>query len=187
MNKLGETMHHPLHAAMQEWLKKQGCGYFHVPLEEMLYRRQGGDFWIDEYLRNILDTCPVWKPDMYCVDVKIHMLMPNQFPCIPNWHYDMVPRDSEGKQDFSKVRGQDKMFLWLSNPPYTQFEDGREIISQEWVEFTQKDRHRGTMCEEHIWRMFIRVAPKLVVPPAPKEQWVRRHSQVYLDSENFTW
>ena len=23
-------------------------------------------------------------------DVKVHMLMPNQFPCIPNWHFDNV-------------------------------------------------------------------------------------------------
>ena len=34
----------------------------------------------------------------YAVDVKIHMLMPKQFPCIPNWHRDFIPRDIDLKR-----------------------------------------------------------------------------------------
>ena len=33
-------------------------------------------------------------------DVKVHMLMPGQYPCIPNWHFDNVPRVNN-QQDFS--------------------------------------------------------------------------------------
>lgn len=35
-------------------------------------------------------------------DVKVHMLMPSQFPCIPNWHYENIPRINN-KRDFSLV------------------------------------------------------------------------------------
>jgi hypothetical protein len=36
-------------------------------------------------------------------DVKVHMLMPAQWPCIPNWHYDNVPRVNN-VQDWGLVR-----------------------------------------------------------------------------------
>lgn len=40
-------------------------------------------------LKPLFDSCPI-KDGV--IDVKIHMLMPNQYPCIPNWHYDLVPQ-----------------------------------------------------------------------------------------------
>lgn len=33
------------------------------------------------------------------------MLMPDQFPAIPNFHYDFMPRDEEGNRCEGKVSG----------------------------------------------------------------------------------
>lgn len=122
----------------------------------------------------------------YVVDSKIHMLMPNQYPCIPNWHYDMIPRDENLKQGFNQCVS-DKMFLWVSNEPLTQFKETGTIKPKTWTPFTQKDLHRGTVAKEHIWRCFIRVCPKTILEPADSKYWLRRHCQVYLDSNNFKW
>lgn len=123
--------------------------------------------------------------ERYVVDSKIHMLMPGQYPCIPNWHYDMVPRDTLGNQDFSKVLP-DKMFLWLSGPPLTEFED-RIVPSKKWVAFDQADKHRGAVSKEFTWRAFVRVCPDTILKPGDSDKWLRRHCQVYLDAENFNW
>lgn len=127
----------------------------------------------------------------YLIDVKVHMLMPGQFPCIPNWHCDFVPRDSDLNLQPDKVTGE-KMYLWVSNGPYTEFEHKPFIIECEqtkWVEFDQTTRHRGTVSEEHTWRCFIRLIPKSFIEGRGIKNVgeVRRHCQVYLDSENFTW
>jgi len=123
--------------------------------------------------------------ERYVVDSKIHMLMPGQYPCIPNWHYDMVPRDVLGNQDFSMTLP-DQMYLWLSNGPLTEFEDGF-TIPRKWKRFTQSERHRGTVSNEFTWRAFIRVCPDTILTPGKSHEWMRRHCQVYLDAANFNW
>ena len=45
------------------------------------------------------------------------MLMPNQWPCIPNWHYDNVPRDQDGNQRFDLVDESKVMLMWVSGHP----------------------------------------------------------------------
>ena len=118
------------------------------------------------------------------------MLMPGQWPCIPNWHFDLVPR-VKGKQDFSLIDPSKRMHLWLSGPPLTEFRSERGEIRQveprKWFTFTQMDEHRGVMATDHTWRVFIRVAPVELLPVAPQQSWIRRHSQVYLDAETFKW
>lgn len=128
--------------------------------------------------------------DEYLVDVKIHMLMPNQFPCIPNWHYDFMPRNEEGE----RVKGKSsdlKMYMWLSCPPLTEYKKSGKVFkkpAQQWHEFTQRDLHRGTMSEEHVWRCFIRIIPKCFVHETTiNVGTLRRHTQVYCDSSNFRW
>lgn len=120
-------------------------------------------------------------------DVKVHMLMPNQYPCIPNWHFDNIPRVNN-KQDFDKVRTDLPMYLWISNEPLTEFRKGGKITAKSWIKFTQKDEHRGTISEDFQWRGFIRATHKDILPANPSGADVtRRHSQVYLDSNNFSW
>lgn len=128
--------------------------------------------------------------DEYVVDVKIHMLMPNQFPCIPNWHFDFMPRDKNGDRVPSKVSPL-KMYMWLSGHPLTLYKNEQGEFTkppQQWHSFTQKDLHRGQMCEEHTWRCFIRVIPKQFVHSITTNVGtIRRHTQVYCDSRKFKW
>lgn len=162
-----------------DWTKYD-CGLIRTPFMDAY------DLMPPEF-GQILDTFkPERSPWEYTIDVKVHMLMPGQYPCIPNWHFDMVPRDENLVQQFDQCTD-DKLYLWLSGPPITEFRDGREISPQEWIEFTQRDEHRGIASTEHQWRCFIRCCPVNILPPLPPEKWMRRHSQVYLDATNFKW
>lgn len=168
---------------------KGACGLFHVPLANA--REIMPDLPWDE--------APVREGVEYIADVKVHMLMPGQWPCIPNWHQDFVPRDPETLEERPDLLGPDNppMLLWLSGPPLTEFKDEgiSAVPARTWVEFTQFDEHRGVAATEHGWRTFIRLTPVEVmreglpheVIPAPPEKWIRRHTQVYLDAENFKW
>lgn len=127
----------------------------------------------------------------YLIDVKVHMLMPGEYPCIPNWHADFVPRDENLKKQHSKITS-DKMYLWTSGAPKTEFKNGKVIIKTEnynWIEFDQRSIHRGTKSEEHTWRCFIRLIPKWFVHNHTiNVGTIRRHSQVYIDDpNNFRW
>lgn len=117
-------------------------------------------------------------------DVKVHMLMPRQYPCIPNWHTDNVPREN-GIQRFDLIQPNLPMWLWLSGPPLTQFQHGY-ILPKRWHRFTQLDSHRGSPAAEFGWRGFIRGTHHKIQPPK-SENWLRRHSQVYLDAETYQW
>lgn len=177
----------------QEQIMEMHNGLFHCPFDEAL--------GLMPELRGILLDCPIKgefsfatrgpRYEGWVVDVKVHMLMPGQWPCIPNWHYDFVPRDENGKQVMSRRDPDNKMYLWVSGEPTTEFlnSDGEpySIPAEVWKEFNQYDLHRGTMSKEHTWRVFIRVSPESLCPVAPPNKWIRRHSQVYLDAENFKW
>lgn len=129
----------------------------------------------------------------YAVDVKVHMLMPDSYPCIPNWHRDFTPRDHHNKRlPFSKDDVGNKMYIWLSGEPLTEYidENGNKFHkeAQKWHSFTRNDLHRGTISHIHTWRCFIRVIPKCFIHDITKNVGqIRRHCQVYLDSKHFTW
>ena len=138
-----------------------------------------------------------FNPSEYLVDVKIHMLMADQFPCIPDWHCDFVPRNNETKlKEPERITGE-KMYLWVSGEPRTEFKVKPKTIQTEnfeWVEFTQNDYHRGVKSTTRTWRCFIRLVPKCLVdgrPTGNKDTThrgsLRRHSQVYLDANSFEW
>jgi hypothetical protein len=172
----------------QEEIQKMHCGLWRTPLLDAAKVMPQ----IKDILFSLKDISEFPLSD-YVVDAKIHMLMPKQYPCIPNWHYDMVPRDSNNKQDFSRVSN-DLMYLWVSNAPVTEFKYSSDytdsyglIKTQTWIPFGQKELHRGTQSNSHIWRLFIRACPTSILKPNPEEKWIRRHSQVYLDPNSFTW
>lgn len=131
-----------------------------------------------------------YKIDDYVVDVKVHMLMPGEYPCIPNWHRDFIPRDENLKQLHQNI-GVDKMYLWTSGPPFTEFKSKMSKVGTKykWTIFTQKDVHRGVKSEIHTWRCFIRVIPKWFIHPTTINiGQIRRHSQVYIDEpDKFRW
>lgn len=139
-------------------------------------------------LRDLSDSPEFWKDKL--IDVKVHMLMPKQFPCIPNWHCDFLPRDEHGNRIKGKPSGE-LMYAWISGGPLTEFRD-REgsyfIEPQEWHAFTQSDSHRGTMSTMHTWRCFVRVIPAhFAHTNSINSGQIRRHCQVYLNAGKFRW
>jgi hypothetical protein len=134
-------------------------------------------------LSELLDTFPD-KAENFTWDVKVHMLMPRQYPCIPNWHTDNVPREN-GIQRFDLIQPSKPMWMWVSGAPLTQFKHGY-VLPGAWHRFTQLDEHRGTMAAEFGWRGFIRATHRDIQRPKSGE-YQRRHSQVYLDAETYQW
>lgn len=128
----------------------------------------------------------------YFVDIKVHMLMPGEYPCIPNWHCDFIPRD-ENKNKLPHLITGEKMYLWVSGEPKTEFKKPPVKIKTtegyEWIEFDQNEVHRGVISKIHTWRCFIRLIPKKFVHPNTLNiGTIRRHSQVYIeDANNFRW
>jgi len=153
----------------------QHCGVYHAPFLKAM------ELMPD--LEELLYTFPD-DPLNFTFDIKVHMLMPRQYPCIPNWHTDNVPRVN-GIQQFQAVRPELPMYLWLSGAPLTQFKHGY-VLPDVWHRFTQLDEHRGTPAADFGWRGFIRASHKDLIP-AKTGDWLRRHSQVYLDSETYQW
>lgn len=153
-----------------DW-SKQISGVHQAPINVLLQEMPD--------LTGLIETFPDRAHD-FTWDVKVHMLMPRQYPCIPNWHTDNVPRKN-GIQQFDRVRPELPMYLWLSGPPLTQFKHGY-VSPMVWHRFTQLDEHRGTPAASFVWRGFIRATHRDIQPPKSGE-WVRRHSQVYLDAE----
>lgn len=166
---------------MIDWTK-QHCGVHQGTYDQLI------ELMPDLY--GLIQTFPE-DPHNFIWDVKVHMLMPDQFPCIPNWHQDNIPR-VDGKQDFSLIKPELPMYLWLSGPPLTEFRDasGKKwfVRPGSWTRFTQLDEHRGTMSTEFCWRGFIRATHRGILPSTSDgHKPHRRHTQVYLDAAKFTW
>jgi hypothetical protein len=158
-----------------DW-SKQHCGVHQAPFQQV-------QTLMPEVAQLIYPTFPE-SPYHFTWDIKVHMLMPRQYACIPNWHVDNIPRVN-GIQRFDLARPELPMYLWVSGPPLTQFRDGY-LQAQSWQRFTQKDEHRGTAAADFCWRGFIRATHKEIQAPRT-EGWLRRHCQVYLDAGEFTW
>jgi len=161
-----------------DW-SKQHCGVHQAHIEDLCYLMPD--------LVPLLETFPDNAFD-FTWDVKVHMLMPRQYPCIPNWHVDNVPRSKDGRQEFDKVQLDKPMYLWISNGPLTEFENGY-IRPKTWVKFNQADSHRGTAAQEFCWRGFIRATHKDILPydgSRTLQQIQRRHCQVYVP-EDYKW
>jgi len=65
-----------------EFLQKLPCGLHRCPTEE-----------VEEYLPEMLElvrSAPISNLDEWEVDIKIHMLMDGQYPCLPNFHCDYI-------------------------------------------------------------------------------------------------
>lgn len=189
-----------------ELLQTLPCGLHRAPLDKAMELMPA--FW------ELYESCPVPREewDQWEIDLKIHMLMPLQYPCIPNWHCDNVPR-KDGVLDYSKIDQETPpMYLWISSGPNTEFlkKPGttkrdiksheqlaalirrcalktEELPSQQWVAMKQNTPHRGTLSEAHSWRVFVRLTHKSIASDRPVIDHIRRHCQVYLDARTFAW
>ena len=156
---------------------------------------RGSIFDVQEHMPDVCELIKYTFPPYedihnFVWDIKVHMLMPNQYPCIPNWHYDNVPRINN-KQDFDLIQKDKPMYLWVSNAPLTEFrKNGKTwfIKPKEWTRITQLDEHRGSMSTDFQWRGFIRATHKDISPQNRcGHNPIRQHTQVYLDVKEFQW
>lgn len=157
-----------------DW-SKQHCGVHQAPFDVMVQ--------LMPVVVPIIETFPD-DGTKFTWDIKVHMLMPRQYPCIPHWHSDNVPREN-GIQRFDQLKPDLPMWMWLSGPPLTQFKHGY-VLPQRWHRFTQLDEHRGTAAGDFGWRCFIRATHSAIQPPKP-DGHLRRHCQVYLDENTYQW
>jgi hypothetical protein len=189
----------------QSVLQRLSCGLFRCPLP-LAYD-------LMPELSALYDSAPVLKPDDWELDVKIHMLMRDQYPCIPNWHCDNVPRGRDGRVSYREATSVvPKMLLWVSDGPETEFLDApldfpgvpaghqelaefirtsgagfSKIRPQTWMGMGMRTPHRGTQAQKDGWRVFARLTHRSIAPDRPVLSYERRHCQVYLDATAFEW
>lgn len=175
-----------------EFIKEFGCGVRKATLDELQLVYTGDPYFSNELPKYVEKSLPA-NPHHYVYDVKVHMLKAGMYPCIPNWHRDLVPR-VDGIENESLINPNHTMYLWVSGDPLTEFKDGREVKPCTWVPFTQNDWHRGTPCQEKdTWRMFIRAIPiemikeNEAIQGKPFKKGLVRHSQVYVDANTIVW
>lgn len=190
------------------------CGLFRAPLN-----LASG---LMPSMHPLIASAPVSDPENWELDIKVHMLMKDQYPCIPNWHCDNVPRregrtsydligDHSGPHMFGYEQGP-PMYLWLSDVPTTEFlavpfVSGKvpqshadvaqamrdydpatyRIQPNAWYSMDQATPHRGRPATRNGWRVFARLTHKSIAPARPVLSVIRRHAQVYLEADHFTW
>ena len=182
------------------------CGLFRAPLHlsASLMPTMGA----------LIASAPVENPEDYELDIKVHMLMAGQFPCIPNWHTDMVPRDETGVRFDQIDQANPPMLIWISDGPETEFlarplempipgshielarflqhpstQPMTQLIQPNvWWSMDQQTPHRGTQAKRAGWRVFARLTHRSMVHPRRSTMSVlRRHARVYLDAAAFGW
>lgn len=187
-----------------ETLQQLPCGLFRAPLDQA--------YSLMPEFAELYDSAPVDDPRQWELDLKIHMLMKNQYPALPNWHCDNVPRDQWGRLDYSAIDPSNpRMLLWISGGPHTEFlsfagkydnfanhgemadrirERNPEttlLPANTWVSMDQMTPHRAIAAKEHTWRVFARLTHRSIAPQRPVLSMIRRHCQVYLDPTTFSW
>lgn len=89
----------------------------------------------------------------YCMDSRVHMLMPDWWPCIPGWHHDDVPRSrGDGQPNYKNPEYSSKHCLALVNGDIcpTEFAVGDVrmphvdgIVYKEWHDIVEDKIYRG--------------------------------------------
>lgn len=91
----------------------------------------------------------------YCMDSRVHMLMPGWWPCIPGWHHDDVPRSrDDGQPNYVNPEYESKHCLALINGDIcpTEFAVGKVnmphadgIVYKEWHEIVEDKIFTGEL------------------------------------------
>lgn len=187
-----------------ETLQQLPCGLFRAPADQV-------GFLMPEFT-DLMETAPLDDLSEWELDLKIHMLMPKQYPALPNWHCDNVPRVN-GKTNYQGIDDNaPRMLLWVSGGPHTEFlrddwEVEEEVQGHDevaglvngygfptmkapgncWISMDQRTPHRATRAEEFTWRVFARLTHRSIAPARPVLTHMRRHCQVYVCPKTFSW
>lgn len=90
-----------------------------------------------------------WKDNGVVIDSRVHMLMPNWYPCIPGWHHDDVARGKNGQPNYKDMpyRAQHVMGLVNGDICPTKFAIGEfnlpliesGTVYKEWHKAVEKE------------------------------------------------
>lgn len=176
--------------------------------EPMLFNADAGFAWKNggPLTRKFLDLLDLVEPTGGCViDTRSHMLMPGQYPCIPGWHLDSIPR-KHGQPDITTNRPLCRHYLCVVGISAmtefldTAFDPGKydpqnvyascneqlnrmEIISTRVksglvYRFGDRAWHQGTPATERCWRWFVRAS--FGDGRSPRNE-IRTQTQVYAN------
>lgn len=108
--------------------------------------------------KSFLDCLPEdWKNIPVTIDSRVHMLMPNWYPCIPGMHHDDIPRTrSDGQPNYQNPGYNAEHLIGLVNAEIapTEFAVGEidldippigELIYRDWHPRVMKAIEDGTM------------------------------------------
>jgi hypothetical protein len=150
--------------------------------------------------QEFLRLCPLDNP---IIDVRVHHLQRGQYPAIPGYHLDWIPRKDKGANpDMTRIPDATHYMLIVGIDSLTEFvaqevtfdlpdEQPFKHVTDEiakgdiatWnapsgsiVKFTSRDWHTATRAEGPEWRLLIRASD---VARRPANE-IRRFAQVYL-------
>jgi hypothetical protein len=149
-------------------------------------------------------------PQSSIIDVRVHHLQAGQYPAIPGYHLDWIPRKDKGANpDMSRIPGARHvvMIIGLGSltkflaeevtwdlPDEKPFERTTRYIEKyelptwsvsngQMVQFTSRDWHTATAATGPEWRLFIRASE---VDRRPANE-IRNFSQVYIPTQEASW
>lgn len=114
----------------------------------------------------IFDLPLDWLNSNPVIDSRVHMLMPNWYPCIPGWHHDDVPRPTPTSQpDYFNPAYRAEHLMGLVNGDIcpTTFIDGL-------VEVSEPDPNKRIYNE---WHNEIEAQPHLKRVQAPSGRYIQ--------------
>lgn len=158
--------------------------------------------------KEFLRQCPL--TGNVIIDVRIHHLRKDEYPAIPGFHLDWIPRKNKGTEpDMTRIPsghhvvmiiGETSLTEFLDIPLELEFPDTQpfayansyikdhrlpvwNVSSGDLVRFTSRDWHRPVPAQGTEWRLFIR-ASQVEVRPANQ---IRTQSQVYIPIQEARW
>lgn len=136
--------------------------------EPMLFSCDVANAWVrgGPITRNFLETffggedqIP-FKDKGYCMDSRVHMLMPDWWPCIPGWHHDDVPRSRpDGQPNYATPEYHSKHCLALVNGEIcpTEFAVGKVdmphvdgTVYEEWTKIVDDKVFTGELMKTRV-------------------------------------
>lgn len=63
---------------------------------DIKYALANGGSLTRDFIEKFIDTDSLWEDCI--IDSRVHMLMPNWYPCIPGWHHDDIARNTASGQ-----------------------------------------------------------------------------------------
>mgnify|MGYP000662257710 CR=1 FL=1 len=152
-------------------------------------------------------------PATAVIDTRVHMLMPDMYPCIPGWHVDGAPRVDNVPQLHKASPYLTHFIMNVGDCAPTHMVSGGRVFDVEgdeaykeldqkvndWLDgdrgyikaesgviykLTGRTIHRGSPATKRGWRWFGRIS---IGDEAKPENEIRTQTQVYLSTLNKGW